>query len=170
MKNQFEKVFDARHRRIRGLWIRNGIYYAQLRLDGTNRASRVPIQGAETVPQAIAGMQGLKHERANGELQLTPVRNVPTLAEVGAKFLANAKALGLLSERTRDIYQHSFKRFAEFGSDTPATKIDAVWVNRYQLFRAKKQVNGRPLKGRTIDIEMNALRCALKFAVEQRLI
>jgi hypothetical protein len=63
MKHHDEKVFDRRERRVRGLWLRNGIYYAQIRLDDSDIATRVPLHGAQTVPQALTAMQEVKAKR-----------------------------------------------------------------------------------------------------------
>jgi hypothetical protein len=54
---------DGRNRRVGGLWLRNGMSRAQMRLDGEQIAKRVPLHKAETIAQATAAMQGLKAKR-----------------------------------------------------------------------------------------------------------
>jgi hypothetical protein len=49
-KNKWQKVFDTHNRRVRGLWFRNRVFYAQLRLDGESKATRIPLHEAKTVP------------------------------------------------------------------------------------------------------------------------
>ena len=70
---------DARKRAIRGLWERNGRYYAQITVEdlhsGLKRVKRVPLEGAATDPQAVAKFQELLTHRRKGSLpvlKLTP--------------------------------------------------------------------------------------------------
>jgi integrase len=63
----FQQVFDAKEQRVRGLWIRNGVYHAQL--DATDgKQYKYPMHGAKTVPQAVTGRQALKKIQTEGEL------------------------------------------------------------------------------------------------------
>jgi integrase len=160
-KNKFHKVFDSRNRRVRGLWIRNGNYYAQLvTVDGSNRATKVKLQGAQTVPQAIAAMQEKKSARSKGELVIKKVRGVLTLKEAGEGYLASIKALGNKSESTQELHGFCADRWNEFGGSTPINKINASFVHRYGEWRKPQQVAGR-----TIDIEVSVLRKVLEWAV-----
>src|SRR6267142_6977904 len=150
-RNKWQKVFDNRRRRIRGLWLRNGVYYAQLRLDDERVARRVPLHKAETIAQATAAMQGLKTKRTEGSLQIAKVRGVPTLKEAGETYLNNLKAVGNKSESTQDLHGHCLDRWNEFSGNTPITKIDAGFVHRFAEWRKPQKVSGR-----TIDIEVTA--------------
>ena len=62
----FNKVFDGRGRRVRGLWERNGNYYAQVQAQ--DWVGRVHLKQADTLAQAVAGLQGLKTEIRAGEI------------------------------------------------------------------------------------------------------
>ena len=58
----FEKVFDNRNRRVRGLWIRNSIYYAQITvptIHGSKKTRRVRLEG-KTLAQARDELQKLR--------------------------------------------------------------------------------------------------------------
>ena len=77
------KVCDKRKRPIRGLWERNGRYYAQITVEDANtglkRVKRVPLEGATTSAQAVAKFQELLDDhldRATGmfrrEVRTTP--------------------------------------------------------------------------------------------------
>jgi hypothetical protein len=55
------RVYDRDGKRVRGLWLRNGIYYAQVRV-GSHKA-RVRFEHASTVPQAVTELQALKRRR-----------------------------------------------------------------------------------------------------------
>jgi hypothetical protein len=64
--NAWNKVFDRRKQRVRGLWERNGVYYAQLRIRG--KPIRFKLDHTTTVPQAVEEMQALKKARREGKL------------------------------------------------------------------------------------------------------
>jgi hypothetical protein len=57
----YKKVLDQRKLAIRGLWVRNGRYYAQITVEdlttGIKRVKRVPLEGAATDSQAVAKFQ-----------------------------------------------------------------------------------------------------------------
>jgi len=64
-KGNRNQVFDAAGRRARGLWIRNGVYYAQTRIGG--QVKQIALQEAKTVPEARLAMQALKRQIRSGE-------------------------------------------------------------------------------------------------------
>jgi hypothetical protein len=65
--NAWNKVFDRRKKRVRGLWERNGVYYAQLRIRG--KPIRFKLDHTTTVPQAVEEMQALKRQDAKASYQ-----------------------------------------------------------------------------------------------------
>ena len=69
--NQFNKVFDGRNRRVRGLWERNRVYYAQVRVQ--SRRGRVVLEHANTIAEAVAAMQALRVRIHEGKF-VPPVR------------------------------------------------------------------------------------------------
>ena len=73
----FAKVKDGRKQDIRGLWVRNGRYYARLSFEdsasGAKKVRRVPLldkekQPVQTVPQAIEALNRLKVNRSDSNL------------------------------------------------------------------------------------------------------
>jgi len=66
------KVIDKRKRPIRGLWERNGRYYAQITVEdqvtGIKQVKRVPMDGVSTDAQAVAKLQELLTQRRKGAL------------------------------------------------------------------------------------------------------
>src|ERR1700749_1972733 len=73
----FAKVLDGRKQPIRGLWIRNGRYYAQLTFEdgntGEKKTRRVALRDKEqnavsTTAQAVAEMNRLKTQRVDNTL------------------------------------------------------------------------------------------------------
>jgi hypothetical protein len=80
---QYQKVFDARKRRLRGLWERNGTFYGQLTITdpgtGSKTVRRVRLKDKEgnpvtTTPQAVATLNKLKSQRADDNLKIAPKR------------------------------------------------------------------------------------------------
>lgn len=73
-KFNFTKVKDNRGREIRGLWERNGRYYARLAVvnpkTGKKSTSRIPLEDVKTVAQARNALEDLKKERREGELRV----------------------------------------------------------------------------------------------------
>lgn len=65
--DQFNKVFNEHKQRVRGLWERKGLFYAQL--DANNgKQYKYPLHEASTVPQAMTEMQALKRIQRDGKL------------------------------------------------------------------------------------------------------
>jgi hypothetical protein len=60
-------VFNRKNERVRGLWERNGVFYAQLKVGGASHRFRV--ENANTVPDAVTGMQSLKKQAKDGTLK-----------------------------------------------------------------------------------------------------
>jgi hypothetical protein len=71
----YQRVRDERKRPIRGLWIRNDRYYAQLTLEDNNTGQKrvrcVPLEGATTPAQARYKLEALLVDRRRGKS--TPV-------------------------------------------------------------------------------------------------
>ena len=95
-RGQYQKVFDARKRRLRGLWQRNGTFYGQLTITNPNTGAkavrRVRLEDKDghpvsTIPQAVAVMGKLKSQREDDGLKITPKRT-PTLSEYGKTYIA----------------------------------------------------------------------------------
>jgi hypothetical protein len=107
-------VMDGHNRRIRGLWLRDGMPCAQMRLDGERIAKRVPLHKAETIAQATAAMQGLKTKRTERSLQIVKVRGVRTLKEAGEAYLNNSKAMRNKSESTQELHGRCLNRWNQF--------------------------------------------------------
>ena len=59
----FDQAFDENEKRVRGFWIRNGAYHAQLRISPTH-INRLQLQNAKTIPQPGAVQQELRRKLA----------------------------------------------------------------------------------------------------------
>ncbi len=64
----FRKVFDDKGQRVRGLWARDGVFYAQMNPSGLRQQYKYHQPDASTVPQAITARQALKAKQKQGEL------------------------------------------------------------------------------------------------------
>ena len=85
---KYKKVLDQRKHAIRGLWVHNGRYYAQITVEdsttGIKQVKRVPLEGASTDAQAVAKFQDLLTQRRKRAL---PVLNrTPKFAEFADQY------------------------------------------------------------------------------------
>src|SRR5690242_17799134 len=73
----FAKVLDARKQPIRALWVRNGRYYAQLKIEnpitGIGKTRLIPLkdkdgQAVQTMAGAVAELNRLKTQRSDNSL------------------------------------------------------------------------------------------------------
>jgi len=74
-------MFDARKRRLRGLWERNGTFYGQLTLTdpatGRKIVRRVRMEDKDgapvtTLPQAVNVLSKMKSQREDDSLKVAP--------------------------------------------------------------------------------------------------
>jgi len=68
--NIFNPVFDKNRKRVRGIWIRNGVYYAQVRIG--DQVKQVPLHDATTISQAVRERQALKSSISKGDYPPKP--------------------------------------------------------------------------------------------------
>ena len=70
----YQKVFDDRKRRIRGLWKRNGHFYARLvmvdEINGRQATKRVRLEKARTIAEARTALQNLQKDRREENLPI----------------------------------------------------------------------------------------------------
>ena len=96
----FAKVLDGRKQPIRGLWIRNGRYYAQLTIEdsktGNKSVRRIPLlnkddqQPCGSVPQAVAAFERLKVNRTDDKLPV--LVRTPKFPAFADKYLDTIKS------------------------------------------------------------------------------
>jgi hypothetical protein len=68
--NVFNPVFNRNRKRVRGIWIRNGVFYVQVRI--ADQVKQVLLHDASTIAQAIRERQALKSSIAKGEYPPKP--------------------------------------------------------------------------------------------------
>ncbi len=80
---------DARKRPIRGLWVRNDRYYAQITVEephsGKKQVCRVPLEGATAPAQARQQLEELQVNRRRGNL--LEIKRTPTFSEYADKYI-----------------------------------------------------------------------------------
>lgn len=94
----FAKVLDRRKQPIRGLWVRNGRFYARLSVEdgnGSKNVRRVPLlnsegNAVETVAQAVAELNRLRTHRADDKLPV--LGRTPTFVAYANAYLAQMRA------------------------------------------------------------------------------
>ena len=100
---RYQKVCDARKHPVRGLWIRNDRYYAQITVEesetGLKTVKRVPLEGANTDAQAIEKFEDLKADRRKGAV--TIFKLTPKFTEYADEYL-NFHELKTSSKRYAD--------------------------------------------------------------------
>ncbi|MEN9574764.1 MAG: hypothetical protein RL514_2619 [Verrucomicrobiota bacterium] len=92
----YQKVLDARKHPVRGLWVRNGRYYARLAIPdpdtGVTQIRRVPLEAAESDAEAQAALRRLSccGSRMSETLRLkwTDVKWTKDQLEIGSDGLA----------------------------------------------------------------------------------
>ena len=106
---QYEKVYDRKRNRVRGLWLREGVYYAQF----GQPVGRARLTGAQTVPEAETARQVLKKRISGGEYppKKTPSATPPTEQTVTVDHSINTAIAGYSQERKHlavlDIKTHN---------------------------------------------------------------
>ena len=159
----YTRVFDGRKQPIRGLWVRNGHYYARLTVeDATGRKStiRKRLEGAQTIPQAQKALASLLVKREAHSLPI--LQRTPKLADYVATYFA-------LLAKMPDA-----KRPATIAKERGAlglwvahmgeTRLDRITKAQINAFRAQRQSEG--ISGRTVNLDVIALRNVLKMAVD----
>jgi integrase len=161
---KFRKVLDGRKSPIRGLWERNGRFYARLSVEddaGVARTRWVPLEGAETVPQAQEAQKALHVDRERGTLPM--LKQTPKLADFALKryfphfeVVKDAKMPATLAKE-----RGALKGWIDHCGGVRLDKLKKVHVTG---FIAKRQADG--ISGRTVNLDVIALRNVLNMAID----
>lgn len=157
--SNYEKVIDGRGKPVDGLWIRNGVYYAQFRVFNVATGKRSPIRkrlNATNTPGAVKEMRKVLAARDQGDEPTTG--RMPTVAgwlkdwlehysatHAPGSVMVRRKAVGFWTEKLGSL------------------KLDKV---RPQMIR--KACDGLLADGynpHTVNSNLDALSMALKQAV-----
>jgi len=163
----FSKVFDGRKRRVRGLWERNGAYYAQMAVadpdTGLPKVRRVRLetdgQPVRTVAEAVKAMARLKVKREAPDFRLDPKRT-PNFEEFSTRYLVNVEHVKRPATIRRE--RGSIRIMNQHLGALRIRAITSGVVNDYMVARRKAGVSPRG-----VNIEIVVLRNVLRMAAAE---
>jgi integrase len=158
----FQRVYDNRNRRVRGLWQRNGTFYAQMRVPGHQSPVKLPLQDAPTVPQAVTAMQVLKARKQGGALVVQKSKGIPTFAELSGEYLREMRALKSKKDGTIKREASGISKLQDFLGGRPANKIQMKDAFAYATWRMEGE---EAVGGRAVDVDIITLRHVMSKAV-----
>jgi integrase len=170
----FAKVVDGRKSPIRGLWVRNGRYYARLTVEdgktGNRQVRRVPLldkdqQAVQTVAQAVEALNRLKVNRSDCNLPV--LHRCPKFSDYVKTYLDfiragqdSGQALKKAATITRE--EGALKQWAE---DLGGTRLNNVSLRHIHAHIAKRLEAG--INKRTVKIDIIGLNNLLNHAEEE---
>jgi integrase len=171
--SNFAKVLDGRKQPIRGLWVRNGRFYAQLKVEnpitGLKKTRRVPLNDKEgnrvqTAAQAVGELKRLQTQRADNQLPV--IGRTPKFSDYVTHYVAFiSSGQGTKKPGTIQKEKAILARWTDYLGQLRLDQIKRVHVNRFIEKRLKDEVSPR-----TINLNIIALRVVLKKALEDGLI
>jgi integrase len=174
----FEQVFDRQHRRVRGLWQRDGTLYAQVQVLGQPR--RIALQGAETIPDAVRARQELKKKIEAGEYppkkvgpKLGPVVSgappVPAVDHsLGAAitgYQATRDSLKQVDEATAYREDSSLVLWSHFAGSKHISEVDSKLLQDHAQNRSK---TATALRKERLEAEVEELKAEEGISEEDR--
>jgi integrase len=169
----FSKVLDGRKQPIRALWVRNGRFYAQLKIEnpvtGLKKTRRVPLNDkdgnpVQTASQAVTELKRLQTQRVDNLLPV--LERTPKFSDYVVRYLAFiSSGQGTKKPGTIQKEKSILARWTDCIGQLRIDQIKRVHVNRFIEGRLKDNVSPR-----TINLDVIALRVVLKGALEDGLI
>jgi len=174
--NSWQRVFNDQKRRVRGLWRRNGVYYAQLNFNGI--PTRFPLKHAATVPEAVTQQQVLKgHQRAGTLKRPSEQPAGSPAAKVNKRSIKSAiqvyqkqrNRLKRKDPKSGEREDSGLKKWIEFAGNQLLSSIDDDLRIEYAEWRyEQKELEGETISGRSIDLDIMAIGQVLKMAVRKK--
>lgn len=165
----FAKVVDGRKQPIRGLWVRNGRFYAQLSFeDGntgqkkTRRVALVDKAGAavQSVAQAVEEMNRLKVKRSENDLPV--LTRTPKLGDYVKSYLEFIKSgQGTKKPKTIKKEEYTLNGWVKHLGGVHLDKIRKVHINSYIAQRLEAGASPR-----TVNLDVGTLRNVLNRAID----
>ncbi|MEY2410866.1 MAG: hypothetical protein QOF48_3536 [Verrucomicrobiota bacterium] len=164
----YQKALDGRKRPVRGLWVRNGRYYAQLAVEdfatGQKSVRRIPLttkdtkEPVTTAAEAVAALQRLKVERIDRTLPV--LRQTPKFNDYVETYLASVK---VQSKKPGTIAKEKgqLSLWAGHLKDTRLDRITRPMITAFIEKRSKANIGSR-----TLNLDVIALRNVLKAAMD----
>ncbi len=172
---QFRPVRDSRNRRVSGLYIRNGRFYAQLwvdRGDGKKTARRFPLlnddgQPARTLNEAKEAAEIKRNERR--ENALPSAGRKPLFAGYCETYFGKAK----VSRKRPGTLENERQSIARWRKHLGHVRIDRITTAMIVGFVERRLGGGKfggrelgPVSERTANLDLLMLRNVLKAALD----
>jgi integrase len=163
---QYQRVQDERKRPIRGLWVRNGRYYAQITLEdqhtGQKQVRRVPLEKATTPAQAKQELEDLRVNRRKGKLPV--LKRTPKFSDFADEYVEfHKQAKDAKRASTLETEQYAINQWKKRIGNMHLDKIRRVHIDH---FVAERQ--GAGMSARTVNLEVTVLRNVLRRAIDQK--
>jgi integrase len=161
---QYHKVSDARKRPIRGLWQRGSRFYARLAVEdlstGRKEVRRVPLEGAQSVAQAMAALRRLQTQREENNLPV--LKRTPKFSECMKQYLAYYETVkDAKRPKTLQTERGHLNAWVKHLGESRVDRITPAMIN---AFIAKRQ--GQGLNARTVNLGVTVLRNVLRRAID----
>jgi integrase len=157
---KLEAVRDTRNCKVRGLWKRGDVYYAQLRIDvGNGRKSPRRIRlDATNLRSARAALEGKRTEQRDHQLKPKHASRV-AFATMVEEYLASP-GFTEKKPRTQYGYRRALARWvAHVGGSQPVQGISLALIDNYRTRRVAAGTSAR-----TVNLDIIALRQVLSYA------
>jgi integrase len=157
-KFRFTPARDSRKRKVRGLWIRNGRYYLQMRVEGEKSARKIPLESRnlETAVKEIREKQAAKD---NGELPTAGLK--PKFAEYCKSYLDFFETVKNSGKRPRTV-ERERTSLVRWVAALGHVRVDKITKPMLAAFIDARLKDG--LSPRSINVDVIALRNVLKKA------
>jgi integrase len=178
LENHFAKfipVRDSRNRRVRGLYQRNGRYYAQLWVDrgyGKKSARRFPLFTSYNLParnlqEAKEALEIKRHERREDALPL--LGRKPIFGDYCDAYFEKAR----VQRKRPGTIENERQAIARWCSHLGHLRVDKITTPMITAFLEKRLKGGafggrklEPVSQRTANLDLMTLRNLLKAAVD----
>ena len=162
----YQREIDGRKRAVRGLWIRNGRYYARLAIPhpgtGVKQVRRVPLETATTTAEAQAALRRLLTERVDEALPA--LRMAPKFRDYVAEYFAYyAQATAAKRPSTLETERVHLNAWIKHIGEVRLHHLNRAMINK---FIAGRQAQGA--SPRTVNLAVICLRNVLKRGIDDK--
>jgi integrase len=160
-RGTFSAVLDSRKRKIRGLWMRNGQYYAQIRVDrgnGKTMPAKIPLE-AETLDVARAELEKKRTENRQKVMHLPGHR--PKFSALAAEYQTSAEFLAK-KPGTRENETQALNRW---NRHLGGIRID--WIKSAHLVEFRNARTNDGVTARTINLDFVVFNNAMSYAKDK---
>lgn len=172
---KFIAVRDSRNRRVRGLYKRNGRFYAQLWVDqgyGKKSPRRFALSNSDNLPartleEAKEAMEVKRHERREDSLPI--LGRKPIFGDYSDAYFQKAR----VQRKRPGTVENERQAIARWRSHVGHLRIDKIATPMIAAFLDKRLKGGafggrklEPVSERTANLDLMALRNVLKAAID----